>query len=181
MTRFEITRRWDGTECADTRLHGLVELEWTDGLRLTGRLQQCERVPEAPEGARVPDLWTYDVVECFLAGDHGYLEVEVGPGGRWLVLGFSAPRVGSDDYATLDPVVRWGENERGWWTSIELPASLVPSGELRANAFVIAGGEHLAWTAVPGSRPDFHQPAAFRRLEARRLSISTKTENAIAK
>ena len=49
-------------------------------------------MPDAPRGARVANLWEYDVVECFLVGPDGrYLELELGAGGHFLALLFDAP------------------------------------------------------------------------------------------
>ena len=66
-----IVTYWDGTPCANTRLHGVVTLSAEDeGLWLTATLphQACPRVPTAPPRTRVANLWEYDVVECFVVG-----------------------------------------------------------------------------------------------------------------
>lgn len=162
-----IERLWDGTVCPHAHLHGRVELAARDdGLEIAASLphQPSPRIPAAPAGARVADLWEYDVVECFLVGaGERYLEVELGAGGHFLVLSFSAPRVRSDPHETLRPALDFSSDARGWRSRIRLEWGLVPPGLEALNAFVIAGGAHLAWAALPGSAPDFHQPARFPR------------------
>jgi len=102
------------------------------------------------------------VIECFLAGAGGrYLEVELGAGGHFLVLSFSAPRVRSDAHESLSLPVDFTSDARGWRSRVRLPRALVPPGLSALNAFVIAGGAHLAYAPLPGSAPDFHQPARF--------------------
>jgi hypothetical protein len=162
-----IERYWDGAACAHAHLHGRVELAARDdGLEIVASLphQPAPRIPRAPKGTRVADLWEYDVVECFLVGAGGrYLEVELGAGGHFLVLSFSAPRVRSDSHEMLRPALDFGSDARGWRSRIRLEWGLVPPGLAALNAFVIAGGAHLAWAPLPGSAPDFHQPARFPR------------------
>jgi hypothetical protein len=160
-----IERYWDGAACPDARLHGRVELgARTDGLELVASLphQTQPRIPSAPRGARVADLWEYDVVECFLAGAGGrYLEVELGAGGHFLVLSFSAPRVRSDAHESLRPGLDFASDARGWRARVLLEREILPPGLCALNAFVIAGGAHLAYAPLPGGAPDFHQPARF--------------------
>ena len=117
-----------------------------------------------PSGTRVPDLWEYDVVECFLAGADGrYLEVELGAGGHFLVLSFSAPRRRSDGHEGLSLRIDYESDAQAWRVCARLPWPLVPPDLVALNAFVIASGEHLAYAPLPGSAPDFHQPAEFPR------------------
>jgi hypothetical protein len=164
-----IERYWDGTPCPHAHLLGRVELALLEGeLELTASLphQPVPRIPEAERGARVADLWEYDVVECFLVGADGrYLEVELGAGGHFLVLSFSAPRVRSDSHEALRPTLDFTSDARGWRARIVLDRTIVPPAIAALNAFVIASGAHLAYGSLPGSALDFHQPARF--VEAR--------------
>ena len=171
--RLAIEREWDGRPCADARLHGEVRLSLpaggpqTRGLEIQASLphQHAPRVPEQPPHTRVADLYEYDVVECFLVGEGGrYLEVELGAGGHFLVLSFDAPRVLADAHEDLDPVLRFEEGTSRWRSTLTLPEDFLPTGVCAVNAFVIAGGHHLAWHPVPGARPDFHQPGCFPRV-----------------
>jgi len=160
-----IERYWDGAPCPHAHLFGRVELAAReDGLELTASLphQPVPRIPAAPRGARVADLWEYDVVECFLVGAGGrYLEVELGAGGHFLVLSFSAPRVRSDSHEALRPPLDFSSDAAGWRARMLLGRSLVPPGITALNAFVIASGAHLAYGSLPGPTLDFHQPARF--------------------
>jgi hypothetical protein len=162
-----IERLWDGTACPHAHLHGRVELAaQDDGLEIVAGLphQPTPRIPDAAKGTRVANLWEYDVVECFLAGAGGrYLEVELGAGGHFLVLSFSAPRVCSDSHEDLRPSLDFTSDPTGWRARLVLDWALVPRGLEALNAFVIAGGAHLAYAPLPGSAPDFHQPARFPR------------------
>lgn len=135
-----------------------------DGLEVAASLphQPVPRIPDTPAGTRVANLWEYDVVECFLVGAGGrYLEVELGAGGHFLVLSFSAPRVRSDSHESLRPALDFASDAAGWRSRLVLEWGLVPPGLAALNAFVIAGGAHLAYRPLPGSAPDFHQPARF--------------------
>jgi hypothetical protein len=162
-----VERYWDGAPCSHAHLHGTVELAGSErGLELAASLphQPAPRIPTAPRGARVANLWEYDVVECFLVGAGGrYLEVELGAGGHFLVLSFSAPRVRSDSHEALRPALDFASDAQRWRARITLDRALVPERLEALNAFVIAGGAHLAYAALPGSAPDFHQPARFPR------------------
>jgi hypothetical protein len=165
--RLPIERHWNGLPCLDPRLHGEVRLcARPDGLAVEAALphQAPARIPAAPPGTRVANLWEYDVVECFLVGaDGGYLEVELGAGGHFLVLAFSAPRRLVEDHAGTEPALAFERGEEGWRSTLVLPWSLVPRGLRALDAFAIAGGAFLAYHPVPGDAPDFHQPAAYPR------------------
>lgn len=171
-----IERLWDGTPCADSRRHGRVELgALAEGLELaaSGSLASPPRIPVAPPGSRVAGLWEYDVVECFLAGGSGeYLEVELGPGGHFLVLSFSAPRVRRDEHRGLQLPVELEHSDDRWRARIVLDWALVPSPLAALNAFAILDATHLAFAPLPGPAPDFHQPARF---PAVRLSLEEPT------
>jgi len=160
-----IERYWDGSPCPHAHLHGRVELAARDeGLEITASLphQPTPRIPAAPPGSRVADLWYYDVVECFLVGAGGrYLEVELGAGGHFLVLSFSASRVRSDSHRALRPALDFKSDASGWRSRILIERTLVPPGIQALNAYVIAGGAHLAYGSLPGPAPEFHQPARF--------------------
>ncbi|MBM3224204.1 MAG: hypothetical protein FJZ47_10420 [Candidatus Tectomicrobia bacterium] len=158
---------WDGTPCHETPLHATVALGLdTQGLCLTATmpLQAAPRIPSEMPLTRVANLWEYDVVECFLAGPGRYLEVELGAGGHFLVLDFSAPRVRQNDYATFTPAMTFEPALAGhtvWRASIHLPWSMLPEPIQGVNAYVISGGKHLCYQPLPGPAPDFHQPARF--------------------
>jgi hypothetical protein len=162
--RLEIRRLWNGAPAA-AELRGALELSLEgDALAVRAELRQpgAPRVPAAPPGTRVANLWEYDVVECFLAGAGGrYLEIELGAGGHFLVLSFRARRVRASSHEGLASRVEHGAIRGGWWSALRLPRALLPPGIRAGNAFAIAGGELLAHQPVPGAAPDFHQPDAW--------------------
>jgi hypothetical protein len=165
--RLPIERHWDGTRCPDPRRRGELSLAFVPGALEIGasfQRQHPARLPAAPPGTRVANLWEYDVVECFLAGAGGrYLEVELGAAGHFLVLEFDAPRRRANEHAGLAPPVFFGEDSERWHATLRLPLALVPAGLCALNAFAIAGGVCFAHHPVPGPAPDFHQPQSFPR------------------
>jgi hypothetical protein len=165
--RIAIECHWNGAPARDPRLHGELRLSARpEGLAVEAALphQAPARIPAAPAGSRVANLWEYDVVECFLVGaDGGYLEVELGAGGHFLVLGFSAPRRLVDAHEQLAPALEFARDAAGWRSTLVLPWTLVPGELVALGAFAIAGGAFLAAHPLPGPAPDFHQPGAYPR------------------
>ena len=170
-----IVTYWDGTPCANARLHGVVTLGAEgEGLCITASLphQACPCVPATPPRTRVANLWEYDVVECFIVGAECYLEVELGAGGHFLVLDFAAPRVCRNAYEAFVPRMTFApclEGKPAWRSSILIPWSMVPMHAQGVNAYVISGHHYLCYHPLPGPKPDFHQPERFPsvRLEGR--------------
>ncbi|MGE3537087.1 MAG: hypothetical protein AB7N91_06560 [Candidatus Tectimicrobiota bacterium] len=162
-----IVTYWDGTPCLDPRLHGVVSLSTEPaGLRLSASLPHQVRplLPPAPPLTRVANLWEYDVVECFLAGTAGYLEVEFGAGGHFLILAFSAPRQLVQAYETWQPPLTFEpalDDARRWRSSLMLPWTMIPTGWRGVNAYVSSRQHYLCYAPLPGPRADFHQPARF--------------------
>lgn len=163
---FKIDKMWNGDPCGDESLHAeawVMKKQTGLEVRVHAPLRDGQRVPDAPRDTRVDGLWEYDVIELFFVGEDGtYTEVEIGPGGHYLVLSFSDVRQRSNDYAGREFNHRNASATPGTWQSvIQLPWDVLPGKIAKVNAFVISGGHHLAWSAVPGAEPDFHQPAAF--------------------
>lgn len=163
---FTIKTFWNGTPCDDSLLHGTVDFDKTDaGLCITVSLphQPTPNVPDAPAGTRVANLWEYDVVECFLVGEKKYLEVELGAGGHFLVLDFTAPRVRDNEYVDFMPVIHFTRDagDGRWSSSIIIPWDMVPKGVKAMNAFVIVGEHYICMSPLPGPQADFHQPNRF--------------------
>jgi len=159
----EIARRWDGALLPDLRARVLLSAE-RDGLRVEAGMNHARvpRIPDAPRGARVADLWEYDVVECFVVGEDGrYFELELGAGGHYLALAFAAPRRRANDFARESLKVEWEGGANAWRARCVVPRAWLPEPIARANAFAIAGGEFAAHTPVGGDQPDFHRPHAF--------------------
>lgn len=163
---FTIKTFWDGTPCTDPSLHGTIDVQaTTHGIRLTATLPHQARphVPHAEPLTRVANLWEYDVVECFLVGKEKYLEVELGAGGHFLILDFTAPRVRGNEYVDFLPDMEFDPNagDGRWKSSILIPWDMVPKGLKAMNAFVIVRDNYLCYSALPGLQPDFHQPDRF--------------------
>lgn len=157
---------WNGEPCADEDAHAEVWVTRRQGglqVRVHANRRDDARVPDAPRDSRVDGLWEYDVVELFFVGEDGtYTEVELGPGGHYLVLSFDDVRRRSDAYEGREFNHRNSSSTPGTWQSvIEIPWDALPKNVLRMNAFAIMGGQHLAWSPVPGTQPDFHQPTSF--------------------
>jgi hypothetical protein len=160
-----IERAWDGRPGPGASLRGLARLQVCDGgIAFEAQLSHAApaRVPDAPPGTRVANLWEYDVVECFLVGAGGrYLELELGAGGHFLALLFDAPRRRCDELAGWQPRLAHAASASGWTARMLAPWSIVPAPICALNAFVAAGGALLAHHPLPGARADFHQPAHF--------------------
>ena len=129
--------------------------------------------PPGPPGHRY-GLWSYEVVELFIASDENpnrYLELELGPHQHFLILAFSSVR--SPDAiqrsAAAHPALSYQASplpmER-WRARLTFPTSWLPPGpRWRACAFAIHGrGEQRAYEVsapLQGDLPDFHQPELF--------------------
>jgi hypothetical protein len=158
-----IRSTWDGQPIgADEACAVSIGIE---GGVLRGEIEAPLHGDPPPPGraGRLPGLWDYEVVEVFVAGPgERYVEVEVSPHGHHLALRLVGVRHVVDDALPLSlSVERSGARWRARW---ELLAPL-PTGPLRANAYSIHGSgaarRYLAHRALPGPKPDFHQPARF--------------------
>lgn len=161
-----IDRLWDGSPCTDDRLWADVFIAHTkEGLLIRAQAPMLheQKIPDAPMGSRVDGLWEYDVVELFFVGPgHQYLEIELGAGGHFLILGFDSIRHRSDDYESFAPILRFEKtNEKTWKSSVTIPWKLVPENLRALNAFAIMAGQFLAYSPVPGEQPDYHQPDRY--------------------
>ncbi|HEX6204124.1 MAG TPA: hypothetical protein VF100_14075 [Thermoanaerobaculia bacterium] len=127
--------------------------------------------PPGPPGP-TPGLWEHEVVELFVAGPGSddvveYLEVELSPHGHHLVLRLRGVRRPVAEGLPLDfrAVIEGGR----WRGEARVPRSWLPPPPHRAAAFAIHGSgaarRYLASVALPGERPDFHQPGRFPPVE----------------
>lgn len=126
--------------------------------------------PPLAHPGSVEGLWEHEVVEVFVAGPADaegrvpYTEIEVGPHGHHLVLKLLGVR---QAVARALPLVLHARIAGDRWTATAwIDRALLPAGPRRVNAYAIHGAgaarRYLAWTPLPGPRPDFHQPARFR-------------------
>ncbi len=159
-------RLWNGSNCPDDRLWTNVFVsQIREGLlvRVEAPMLHDQKVPDAPMGSRVEGLWEYDVVELFLVGPgHTYLEIELGAGGHFLVLGFDSIRHRSNAFEQFAPMIRFERTgEKLWKSSLTIPWKMVPENLRALNAFAIMGGEFLAFSPLPGKEPNYHQPDVY--------------------
>jgi hypothetical protein len=162
----KIDRCWNGSKCQDDRLWAHVELSQTrTGLHVNVQAPMLheQSIPDGPIGSRVDGLWNFDVVEVFFVGPgHQYLEIELGAGGHFLVLGYSSVKKRSIEYDTFEPIVRFEKTNNKHWTSeLVVPWYMIPENLRGMNAFAVMAGQHLAFEPIPGLKPDFHQPDYF--------------------
>jgi len=170
--RFEVASTWNGGALPKDEVTKVSVS--ASGIVVDARFYDDVR----PEGiGRHARLWEHEVVEVFLAegveATSRYVELELGPHGHWLVLGFEGyrqamtlpERVVVDYRASIDSVAqkRWrGELvlEHEWWKG-------VLAATRRANAFAIHDGASSGiarrrfCAAFPAprdaERPDFHR------------------------
>ena len=127
----------------------------------------------------VTGLWNGNVVELFLGNPKTgrYLEVHLAPSGRWWSCLFTGVRVREVEEGRPLPLSvihhRRDKHGRRWEASVQVQAAvlckLLGVGdfmELRANLAAIAHpvtGRTLYFSlaAMPGAKPNFHQPAAW--------------------
>ena len=163
--RLEIAQTWDGQHIPDAE-RAQVSFQRAANGDLSVRVESPfygDPAPDGPAGA-VWGLWDFEVVELFLVGADGrYLEAEFGPRGHHLVLQLAGPRqiVARELPAAYEAVIAEGR----WRGEARIEGALVPWPIARVNAFAIHGRgdarRYLAHAALPGPKPDFHQPHRF--------------------
>jgi hypothetical protein len=159
-----IDKLWNGEQALASERGELTFSLTPSGLRveITAGFHN-DPVPPCTPG-RTDGLWEYEVVELFLANEaDSYLELEFGPHGHYLALRFSGIR----QLMQREIAVSYQTEISGgaWRGRAVVPASYLPPGVSRVNAYAIHGQgqerRYLAAHAVPGARPDFHQPRFF--------------------
>ncbi|HEX2252156.1 MAG TPA: hypothetical protein VHQ65_02685 [Thermoanaerobaculia bacterium] len=162
-----VGRTWDGAIVGPAE-RAVVELAGA-GDDLVVRVEAPFHGDPLPAGApgATPRLWEHEVVELFVAGEGEpvpYLEVELGPGGHHLVLRLAGVRRRVEEGLALD--YRAAIEGARWRGEARVPRCWLPPPPHRVNAFAIhgtagAGRRYLAMEPLPGTAPDFHQPARF--------------------
>ncbi|MFC7337361.1 hypothetical protein ACFQY0_09260 [Haloferula chungangensis] len=133
--------------------------------------------PESRPGKFLPELWTYDVAELFLAdpGSGRYLEINLAPNASWWSCDFAGPRQrASADGEAIPEVTTHAELDPGggWVAAMSIPLDLLRAridfGEsTRANVCFILNSPNqrfLTASELGGEIPDFHQPERFPKL-----------------
>jgi hypothetical protein len=166
-----VDRGWDGEKlehpAAELCLRaqaGELELSWSAPMHHDPPPPSLGGVP-----GRYPELWKYEVVECFLLGDDDhYLELEWNPHGHWLAIRLEGERNFVTDQIALDTEIR--ADAQRWSGVTRLSADHLPPGLKRVNAFAIHGlgaeRRYCAHVGGPGDKPDFHRLELFASLDA---------------
>jgi len=162
-----ISRLWDGLPVRPDEEATIAVKATEDGLDVSVNAV-FHRDPPPPSPAGSTDrLWEHEVVELFLLGaDERYTEVELGPHGHWLVLRLDGVRRVVEIGLPLACTAAIAGDR---WTGRALvPWDVLPSPITHLNAFAIHGTgdarRYLAWSPVPGERPDFHRIHLFPAL-----------------
>jgi hypothetical protein len=129
----------------------------------------------------VENLWKGNAVECFLgnARTGRYLEIHLAPTGQWWACTFSSVRVRKNSMPLPLSVVRHQRDKFGkrWEASVQVPGAVLCALlevssvlDLRANLAAIIHPPtgrplYFSLAALPGPKPDFHQPDAWLPLE----------------
>lgn len=167
-----ITRTWQGV--ALDHAHAVsINLEKTPigiAVHFVVPLYEPPHIPAAPAGF-THGLWEYDVFEIFIVRPDGsYIEVEVGPGGQYLVYTFPRYR----EYITQgeQPLAYTYTMEGKYWKGVcTIPIELVGGSlsDVRWNFYTIrerAGArEYSAWHSMSGIEPDFHRTECFAAVQ----------------
>lgn len=166
-----IDRLWDGRPAPAHARVGVSLWGLDDAARDEARVSfdapfHGDPAPPAPPG-RFDTLWEHEVVEVFLANaKYEYLELEFGPHGHYLGLGFRGERNCVVRRMDLEP--RFERLRGRWRVECPIPRAHLPVGCDRINAYAIYGAgrarTHLAYGPGDGPRPDFHALSSFVRL-----------------
>jgi hypothetical protein len=141
--------------------------------------------PQARPGVFQPELWKYDVAECFIADPRSgrYFEFNLAPNGAWWCAEFTAPRVRAEALDVEMPGVATFSDmapDGAWVAAMALPLDLLRARldfgpETRVNVAMIVdspGQRFLSAAPLGGEVPDFHQPQAFTPLQTAPLAES---------
>jgi hypothetical protein len=121
-------------------------------------------------------LWRRNVVECFLGNPENghYLEMHLAPNGQWWACVFTGVRQAPAPAGHPLPLSEVEHCQQGgnWWqATVQVPGEVV-CGLLGARSFFSlrgnlcavhyptsgSGPEYFSLAALPGPKPDFHQP-----------------------
>ena len=178
-----LDRQWDGSP-APTDARGAASLEIAGPDLLLSwdlRIREPLRMPSSPPGF-LDGLWEHDVVELFLAPAHllegppRYLELEAGAAGHWLALDLADVRVRRAELrglavhvcggAVAASALRWQGRMR---VSVSDITDVIGARPWRGLVAAVLGGGasercYLTSSALPGERPNFHQPQGWVEL-----------------
>jgi hypothetical protein len=166
--RLRIASTWNGIDLHESQIAEAELLSHSGAMtiRIDAPFAN-DPAPPIPSG-RCDGLWNFEVVEFFfVARDHHYLEIEVGPFGHYLVIEHSAIRQRQADQIRLH-VSNTSRHAQRWRTEVSLSHPLFMQPLVALNAFRISGPEHARsyFAAFPcgGDAPDFHRIDDYPRL-----------------
>ena len=141
------------------------------GFRIEGKPNIC---PGSKPGDFREGLWSYDVVEVFLADSQStrYEEFNFAPNGAWWWSAFSDYRVrdSSGGINRPQPEIVCGSDSIGWFVTVsinfvELQVDFRANSGERMNVCAIIGGlgvrEHFSAASLDLQKPDFHRTEHF--------------------
>jgi hypothetical protein len=137
--------------------------------------------PRSEPGRFLEGLWECDVAELFLADPRSgaYLEFNLAPNGAWWAAKFNAPRARTQiqpDFPSIITSHASDFSDETWCSAISIPLPFLEQ-EIRfgvdttANATAILNSPLQTFHSaqkLPGTVPDFHQPASFPLLSRTR-------------
>ena len=165
----QVSDLWDGTPARPAdRIELYIEPDLEVWLLRVSAPFYDDPPPDAPAGATW-GLWEHEVVEWFIAGPgEDYLELELGPHGHHLALRLSGIREVIERELPLSYTTTRGDER--WCGEARIPASWLPPGPWRVNAYGIHGVNeartYLAAYPTGGEVPDFHRLESFRPLRS---------------
>ncbi len=172
----QVATTWDGTPVAKSDFVDVSVRLDREKLVVTVTAPFYGDPPPPGSGGEMPGLWEYEVVELFLLGAHGhYLEIELGPHGHYLIFSLTAIRKIDKNLHPCQCLTTISGSH--WQCTLSMATDQFPLPFSHANAYAIHGQgaarRYLAAFAVPGEKPDFHQPRFFGRLDTLHLSSGT--------
>ena len=141
-----------------------------DWLRLRWRVDGAQQlvIPPFAGKGRADNLWQTTCFELFLqvAGEPGYIELNLSPSERWAAYAFEARRKGLCEQAMpREPTCTMRMGQAMAIFDAAVPVSALPKGPWMCGMTAVieeAGGVKSYWAlAHTGAEPDFHDPACF--------------------
>jgi len=191
---YQITQQWDSRDHPDGAVITVQFLPAESAQREDGFILHVEapfyddpRVPEGTPPGRLDGLWEYEVIEVFLLGDdETYLEIEVAPGGNFLVYYLEGVRNATDTDLLIDYVAKISENRERWEGTAFVPWEYLPPGFAKFNAYAIHKSDpdkiFMSLFPVPvpedpddDDGPDFHNLQPFQDIDLSDLMESDLT------
>lgn len=162
-----VDRLWDGTPAAPDEAFTVQFSDGGDHLLVHVDAPFHGDPPPAESAGPLWGLWKHEVVEVFISGfgaPEPYVELELGPYGHHLLIQLAGER---EVLASCLPLHVDTEIVGDRWRAVaRLPRDVLPLPPHHLNVYAIHGEgdgrRYLAWSPVPGERPDYHRLRYFR-------------------